>query len=284
MLAGLAMLLLAWAAAAAARIQPAPSGRSAQSNSDVPAGELLREVVSNELKVSHEDHSRWMYEDRTKQSGQETTTRVIETSQGHLNLLVARNGRALDPEQEKKEKARARDLAAHPDRLQAQVEAAKKDSAKTEHLFSILPQAVKATYGVRRGAIVELKFEPNPAFHASSRMDGVFHAMSGSIWVNEKEHRLVEIEGALTRRVDFGGGLLGHLDAGGKFDVKQEEIGPGHWDISELHVHMRGKALFFKTIGVEEDETRSQFQEVPENITLAQAAEKLEGGAQVSQR
>jgi len=46
--------------------------------------------------------------------------------------------------------------------------------------------------------------------------------------------------------------VLGHLNRGGKFEVRQTEVAPGHWEMTALNVEMKGKALFFKTIGVQE--------------------------------
>jgi hypothetical protein len=40
---------------------------------------------------------------------------------------------------------------------------------------------------------------------------------------------------------------------------------------------MRGKALLFKTINVQQTETRSDFQRVPDDLTLTQAADILNG-------
>jgi hypothetical protein len=42
-----------------------------------------------------------------------------------------------------------------------------------------------------------------------------------------------------------------------------------------LNINMRGKALFFKTIEVQQNETRTGFQRVPDDLTLAQAAARL---------
>jgi hypothetical protein len=72
--------------------------------------------------------------------------------------------------------------------------------------------------------------------------------------------------------VKFAGGLLGHLDKGGTFDVKQTQIAPGIWDVTYMHVQMNGKALFFKTIAVREKDTRSDYRRVSSNLSLAQAA------------
>jgi len=85
----------------------------------------------------------------------------------------------------------------------------------------------------------------------------------------------VEISGHLTRSVKFGGGLLGHLDAGGHFYVKQEEVQPGNWELAVLEVEMKGRALFFKTVGVQEEMKRSMFQRVRDDLTAAQGANLL---------
>jgi hypothetical protein len=105
--------------------------------------------------------------------------------------------------------------------------------------------------------------------------------MEGRIWISLREDRLAEIEGHLVREVKFGGGLLGYLDKGGEFRVKQAEVSPHHWEISVLHVNMHGKALFFKTISVQQNEARSNFRQVPDDLTLAQAAKELQKQSEV---
>jgi hypothetical protein len=72
-----------------------------------------------------------------------------------------------------------------------------------------------------------------------------------------------------------GAGLLGQLDKGGQFYVKQEQVARGFWEMTALHVQMRGKALFFKTIGVRQKIVRSGLHRVSDDLTLAQAADML---------
>jgi len=120
---------------------------------------------------------------------------------------------------------------------------------------------------------VEILFQPNRNFRPPSHEAAVLHGMEGRIWIDEKENRLAEIEGHLIRPVKFYGGLLSHLDKGGTFHVKQSNVARGHWEIPLLQVNMHGKALFFKTISVQQNESRGDFQPMPENITLAQLEE-----------
>ena len=139
----------------------------------------------------------------------------------------------------------------------------------------MLPDALVFEYGEQRGDLVELKFKPNSHFRPPSHEGAVVHAMEGVLLVNGRRKRLVEISGHLMRPVKFGGGLLGHLDAGGHFYVKQEEVQPGYWELAVLDVDMKGKALFFKTIGVQEEMKRSMFRRVQDDLTVAQGADLL---------
>lgn len=250
-----------------------PQGTSGEDG--LPAGELLRRVVDEELKAQANDHSHWMYQVREEHSGKDQVRLVVQTSQGELDRLRSVNGRPITPEQEKGEDQRIERLIRDREQQEKRQRAQEEDARRTVRLFKLLPDAVTAKYGERQGELVEILFTPNPNFRPSSHEASVFHAMVGRIWINKRRNRLAEIEGHLARNVKFGGGLFGHLDKGGEFHIKQAEVTPDHWEITLMHINMRGKALFFKTIGVQENEVRSNFQRVPDNLTLAQAAEEL---------
>jgi actin-related protein len=240
------------------------------------AGEVLRKAVNSELKAQSNDHSRWMYREKAKYAGKEQVKWVVETREGDLDRLWSVNDRPITREQQKQEDQRIGELLQKPDRRRKRQRAQQEDAQQTERLFKMLPDAATARFGEHKGGLVEILFQPNPNFRPSSHEAAVFHATEGRIWIDEKENRLAEIEGHLIRPVKFYGGLLGHLDEGGTFNVKQSEVAPGHWEVTLLHVNMRGKALFFKTISVQQNAIRSDFRPVPPNITLAQAAEELQ--------
>jgi hypothetical protein len=130
-------------------------------------------------------------------------------------------------------------------------------------------------YAGRQGDLVTLTFRPNPDFQPTSLEARVFHGMEGEMTVDTKQERLAALNGHLMEDVKFGGGLLGHLDKGGKFEVRQAEVAPGHWEMTVLGVDMKGKALLFKTVGVHETENHSEFHRVSDDLTLAEAAGTL---------
>lgn len=255
----------------AAPLRSQPAGERPQRP---PAGEFLRRVVAAELRAQADDHSHWAYKVKAVVSGRPEGRLVIETAHGNLDRLESVDGQPIPEKRAKQEHERIRRLIGNRDAQRKLEHAQAEDNQRTTHLFSLLPEAMLASYGARQNGLLEVLFRPNPNFHPSSREDAVFHAMEGHIWI--RGERLTEIEGRLIRPVKFGSGLLGHLDQGGEFHVKQSEVAPGHWEITLLHVNMHGKALFFKTIGVQQDEVHYDFERVRDNLTLAEAAEQLE--------
>jgi hypothetical protein len=81
------------------------------------------------------------------------------------------------------------------------------------------------------------------------------------------------MSGRLSREVTFGGGLLGKLKEGSSFSLEQSQVGTSLWELTEIHVHLEGNALLFKSISLEQDDLRSQFAPEPESVTLDQAAD-----------
>jgi hypothetical protein len=245
--------------------------------SNEPAQELARRVLANELKSEQQDHSHWMFLLKTyKSAGQSEVDQVIETKEGDIKRPVSINGRGLNEEQRKKADQQLQHLAYDPSELRKARSEEDEDTARSQELLKMLPDAFNFKYGQRRGKLVQLNFSPNPNFKPSTHEAEVFHAMQGSLWVDPKDNRLEEVNGRLIREVKFGGGILGHLDQGGTFDVKQAPVAPGYWELTLLHVRMKGKALFFKTIGVQQQYTRSNFKQVPDDLPLAKAAAILQ--------
>jgi len=118
-----------------------------------------------------------------------------------------------------------------------------------------------------------LHFEPNPKFSPPDMQGRVLGQMAGELVVDKEQNRIVTISGKLTEDVTIGWGLLGRLRQGGTFRVERREVAPGLWQITETHVHIEGKALFFKNIGQQQDEIQTDFTQVPHGTTLEQAAE-----------
>ena len=239
------------------------------------ANELARKVVTNELKFQAEDHGHWMYRLEKEDSGKKQVEEILETNNGSLSRLLSLDGDPLNARQRQKENQRLQSLVSHPDEQRKLQRVSQKNAEQGTRLFNMLPDVFLFSYAGRQGDLVTLTFAPNPNFQPSSVEARVFHEMQGEMTVDTKQDRLAVLSGHLMEDVKFGGGFLGHLNKGGKFEVRQAEVAPGHWEMTALCLEMKGKALLFKTISVQQTENHSDFHPVPDDLTLAEAADLL---------
>lgn len=240
-----------------------------------PAQQLLREVVWNEVHAQDNDHSFWRYREVRNEDGKTEVLDVFETPHGQIHRLVSVNGAPLSGQQKVDEENRIQKLVNNPQSIEQAQKKRTQDGDEELKLLQMLPNAFTFRYDGEKGGAIKLAFTPNPSFHPDSHESEVFHHMDGTILVEPRTKRLLEIDGLLTSDVKFGAGLLGHLYKGGTFCVRQRDVGQGHWDMTLLDVHMDGRALFFKTIAVRQNESYSDYKRVPSNTTLREAVRLL---------
>jgi hypothetical protein len=217
----------------------------------------------------------WKYRLAKTSGSKEETRTVVETQSGSLDRLVAVGGQPLSGAQQADETRRIVKFAHNPDAQRKAEEARRKDAAQCDSFLKMIPDAFIFEYAGENGTAVKLNFKPNPRFQAPSREGRVLQQMAGEMWVDGRQQRLIGISGRLMNEVKFGGGFLGHLEKGGEFTVKRAEIAPGDWELTELTVNMQGKALLFKSIAVQQKEVHSNFERMPDELTLADAANVL---------
>jgi len=250
---------------------------SAQSPSTahLSPADLVKAVIRSELNTSDVTEIRWKYLLVKEVDGEQETREVVETKAGSLDRLIAIAGRPLSAGQQRDETERILRLSHNPEEQRKLEQTRRKDAQQCNAFLQMVPDAFLFDYAGESGDLIKLIFKSNPAFRPPSREGKVLHEMAGEIWVDAKQQRLVSIKGQLANEVKFAGGLLGHLEKGGQFTVKRTEVAPAHWEVTEMAVNMRGKALLFKTISVQQKELHQNFERVPDNLTMADAAALL---------
>lgn len=241
----------------------------------ISADQLASQVVQNELNAQDEDKSLWKYREFSQEDGKTQVLEVVETKDGEIHRVLAVNGKPLTGKARDDENQRIQNLLANPDQFRQKQKNAAHDADEERKLLKLFPKAFLYRYDGTEGNLIRLAFRPNPSFKPQSHESEVFHHMEGAMLVDPLHHRMAEIQGKLVTEVKFWDGLLGHLDKGGTFVVRQKNVGGGHWEMAELNVQMDGKALFFKTIAVREKEIYSDFHPLPEHTTLKQAGPLL---------
>jgi hypothetical protein len=238
---------------------------------------IVQAAVKAELAADDNDHSRWRYRDQMKDANNSVSI-VVETDHGAVKRLVSRGGQPLSEEEARAEDARVQEFIHDPAKLAKQHKDATQDDKNARELMTMLPDAFRWKIEGEDADKVTLHFEPNPGFYPPDMQSRVLGRMAGKLVVDKKQHRVVTMSGRLTEDVMIGWGLLGRLRGGGTFQVERREVAPGLWQIVETHVHIEGKALFFKSIGQQQDEVQTDFTQVPGGTTLEKAAEMSKPG------
>jgi hypothetical protein len=240
-----------------------------------PARKLVRSVIQNELKEQDKDKSHFMYVDRLKQPGGEKVSEVVESNVLDLKLLIARDGQPLSPEEREKQILRLQKLISDPAEQEKERRNQDEDAAKAKRMLKTIPEAFLFKFERVNGDLTTLSALPDPGYIPSTREETVFHAIGGTITLNTREKRLVELRGELLQDVKFGFGILADLQRGGRILVQQVEVAPRIWRLSELDVEITGRALFFKSIGTQQDEHMSDFRRLPKSVPLPVAFDLL---------
>ncbi len=256
--------------------QPSPTGQLPA----IPAQELVRRTVNNELKAGNDHNTRYMFKDRRQTPDGSRTKLMVETKQGTVAYLLAVNDKPISPQDRQQENARLQNLLASPEEQAKKRKAQESDNERINRMFRELPNAFTYRYdglvpGKNGHDWVRLKFDPNPAYNPPSRETSVFKAMSGEMLIDPQAERLVRIGATLFKDVQFGWGILGHLDKGGHFIVEQTNVGDSQWEPTYMNIQFTGKALFFKTINLRQIESTSDYSRVPNDLTLAQGIDML---------
>lgn len=233
-------------------------------------------MVENELKCENDDKTHWRFRKVDVKPGRSETWDVIETKNGEIERLLEVNGHTLSQQEREADQARLRKFLRSASEEASKKKTAGADSNKEQQLLKMLPDALVYEYAGKDGDLIKLTFKPNPRFRAATREAEVFHHMTGELVVDGKRMRLSQLRGQLVSRVNFGYGLLGHLNKGGTFNVKQGMVTKDHWDMTLLDTELTGKALFFKTISVREKLIESDYERVSDSLTLEEAAKILQ--------
>jgi len=242
------------------------------------AHKLVKDVIYNELNANHTDHTKWMYRDAYKSPAKDTVQLKVNTAEATLSKTILMNGQPLTPEEQQQDRVKMDSLVNDPGARTRQHKNSTHDDQQAISLMKMMSSGFLWTETGEFNGEITLHFKPNPAFQPPTYASRVYAAMAGEMVVDAAQKRLKMLSGTLTKTVEFGWGLLGKLRAGGTFQVIQSQIAPGEWQITQTHVHIVGRALFFKDIGDQEEEETSHYKRTPPGLTLTQAAQMLNDG------
>jgi hypothetical protein len=236
---------------------------------------LIAKVAANEVAARQgRPHYSYVSEERSvRTAGHLWKENVVETTDGPLRRLIAIDNRPLTAEEAAAEQRRIDTYVAHPDEFRRQNQAHKDDEERAAQLLQMLSNAFVLTPDGETNGCLRFNFQPKPDFRPSSYQERVAHEMQGTVSLKSPEDRLCTLDAKIVHPVEFGYGMLGHIDQGGHFSLVRKQIDAKNWKSDHISVHVNGRILMLKSLAQDQEAIRTEIRIVPHDLTLAQAAQ-----------
>jgi hypothetical protein len=228
---------------------------------DIP--KLLRDVNKNQRVL---EEIRKLYtchlsekEDKLDSNGQVKSTSVREydvfyVGDDEVRHLLAKDGKPLDPGEQKKEDAKFNKEFDELKKKQAELANNPKKQAKQEEeeeaQLSDFLRAERFTNPrrvlYRAKEVIAFDFAANPDYKAKKEIDRIIQKLSGVLWVDEEAREIVRLEARVDEPVKLGGGLLASLHRGSNLIFEQEKINEEVWMPSYMEVHVDARIVVLK--------------------------------------
>jgi hypothetical protein len=238
------------------------------------AKELIGDACHNELQ-QREKRTLWSYVAERRSNSHVFREQVIETVDAPVRHLLAVDGYRPTSLQMKEEGDRNQELLNNASRRHALWKQQDDDDKKMEELLLIIPEAFVFEDQGPEGRSEKIAFHPNPGFKPKTYEQRVLHVLDGTVFVDLDDKRIVRLSGSLQAPVEFGYGLIGHVQKGGTTDITRVHLSPGVWKTSAEKINIDGRFVILKTINKHQDETRTGFEPVVSGTTFAQALDKI---------
>jgi len=237
----------------------------------------VRRAAHNELTAR--DQHPYRYSLRKVDDNKITTKQIVETKDGDVARLVAAGDKPLASDAEQAEIDRLNNLLAHPEIQEHRHKKEQEDSNRANEMIRLLPDAFLyqyiATVDGPNGPCYRLSFKPNPNFQPPDREAEVYHGMTGELWIDQHQERMVKLDAHLIADVNFGWGILGRLFKGGTIVVEQKDVGSGHWETTHMQLKLQGKILMIKSLDIQTTEDASNFEPVRPQMSYQDAVHML---------
>jgi hypothetical protein len=219
------------------------------------------------------DHVSFVSRERSIRTGEHVwLEKVVEIEDGMIRRLISEDGQVLSPARAAAEDKRIGNLVAHSDEFRRLNQARHSDQQMASDLMKVIPHAFLFTYEGHAGDCTEIHFAPNPTFSPSGYQERVLYSLEGTIQIKEPDNRVCSVNARVSHPVTIGFGLLGRVEENGTLHFSRVNTSWGIWKTSAIGLHFNGKILLVKSLAKDQDESRTEITDLPQHLSLAQAA------------
>ena len=241
--------------------QSAPAPRPVN---QTPTTEEVRALADRAINSQHQDDAAIEGYERFEHHivrssardhvSEDKTYRVVPTGTGTLKLLLKDDGKPVSQDEYFRQLqawAQILERIRNPNdpRVKADFEKTRKRQKDRADLVDAARHAFHATWlgheTLNGRSYAKLLLEPNPDFHPSSRTADILTHARATIWIDEASGQLARGDAEIIRDISFGGGILGKVYRGGRFQMEQSEISPGVWLPRRYQYDFMGRKFLF---------------------------------------
>jgi len=181
-----------------------------------------------------------------------------------ISTLVAKDGKPLSQEEQRKENERAQrriakhqEEKAHKEKNEEKAEEQGKEQKDSDEpgieIFLRACQFVNPRRERFRGQdVLVFDFEGNPEYKPKKLVERVVQQLAGVVWVDEKAHDVARLEAYFVKDVRFAGGLVANLQKGTSFIFEQAFLNSEVWLPTYEEAHIGARVLLLKGFKVNE--------------------------------
>ncbi len=270
----------------------------------VDAAALVRRAVANHLAAEASHHPQ-RFVLHKKDDRRDYIQEIVETRQGDVALAIAANGALLSAAMHQAQIDRLNNLDANPDLQEHRRKREAEDNARADKLLRMLPDAFVYHYDSTIPCIVttppnipipgaalpqvvappaapvtpaqcyHLTFRPNPRWDPPDTESRILRGMAGDVLLEKSLERLTRLNARMITDVDFGWGIIGHLDKGGTIFLEQTLVAPNDWELTRIKLNLTGRALMVKPLSYHISEEMGHYSPVPDDLDYHEAIRML---------
>jgi hypothetical protein len=238
------------------------------------AKELIGDACHNELQ-QREKGTLWSYVAERHSNNHVFREQVIETVDIPVRHLLTVDGYPPTLLQMKEENDQHRELLNNASRRHTIQKQQDNDDKKMEELLRLIPEVFVFEDQGKEGQSERIAFHPNPGFKPKTYEQRILHALDGRVFIDLHDKRIARLSGSLGTTVEFGYGVIGHVERGGTTEITRVHLSPGVWKTSAEKIDIDGRFVVLKTINKHQDESRTGFEPVAPDTTFAQALDEM---------
>ena len=203
-----------------------------------------------------------------------------------VHKLTGKDGRALSPQELKKEDelidkevARAKERRAKAEAKGKATDPEGNDEVTVSRLLELgsFSNARRVMLNGRRTIVVD--YTGDPGAKTRNRLEGVIRDMAGTIWVDEEDRAISHLEGHFLNTFKIGAGLLVNIQKGTSFSLEQRKINDEVWLPVEADGHGSARMLLLFKFNGNFREVDSGYRKFKVTSTILPGVEKPVDGS-----